>query len=723
MRITRVAITNYKGLKLTDVPLSTFTTLIGENNTGKSSLLQALLLFVKGTKLDSASFFDPSQDITIEVSLDEVTSAALSALAEEHRGKIEELVINEKLRLMRRYKTDGTSALRVIMNVPIEERFSADFIKELLKGKKGKDVETTAAEQYPEIKDKLNGVTTQKAALALIGELADQVLPEQRHDVDVDLPTGFDNSIKAVLPEPVYIPAVKDLQDDIKTKESTSFGKLLSILLNVIDPQLAEARETFAVLERQLNRVTDEEGNPVDERLEEVKEIERTVEGFVQESFAEIRLELQIPPPEIKTVLSNARIMADDGVLGEVDTKGDGLKRAITFAILRSYVELSRKPEWQVKRSQVSADMRGRYLFLFEEPELYLHPKAQKSLFDALGQISVEHQVVLSTHSPLFFGPDSTGTFIKMVKRDDAVKPRGHALPVDLGNMTAKEQFQLICYDNNNAAFFADGVLLVEGDSDYLVVPHLSKTLSAEWDFGRGRIAVVRIHGKGSIRRYREFFQQFDMRVMVFTDLDILVNDFDKLDVPDDLNRLRSTLLQRVDRAIADAGEAPTMNSAQAREAQRSGRQKQLWEAARAKQQEHAEGKAPVEELNAAIDEFFAVERKPARMARLASADGEIADQKNSLLRRLREHDIFVLEKGEIEDYYPDSVTGGDKPSKAQSFCREITTDVQAESLCNTVVVDNAGNRRPEFRAIFESIFGDGQVGPARLADEQGKRS
>ena len=96
---------------------------------GKSSLLQALLLFVKGTKLVASSFFDPTQDITIELFLDELDETVLSALAEEHRSKIQELVENQSLRLMRRYQPDGSTSLRVIRNVPIEDRFSPDSYK------------------------------------------------------------------------------------------------------------------------------------------------------------------------------------------------------------------------------------------------------------------------------------------------------------------------------------------------------------------------------------------------------------------------------------------------------------------------------------------------------------------------------------------------------------------------------------------------------------------
>ena len=105
---------------------------------------------------------------------------------------------------------------------------------------------------------------------------------------------------------------------------------------------------------------------------------------------------------------------------------------------------------------------------LFEEPELYLHPKAQEVLLDALRIFSHQHRVIVTTHSPLFFGPQATTTFIKMRKRvDPAVTPKPFAAAdhVDLSNANERDQFQIICYENNNIAFFSEAVVLVEGDA------------------------------------------------------------------------------------------------------------------------------------------------------------------------------------------------------------------------------------------------------------------
>ena len=150
----------------------------------------------------------------------------------------------------------------------------------------------------------------------------------------------------------------------------------------------------------------------------------------MRESFADVALRITIPPPELKTVFSSARIYANDGVDGLIDSKGDGLRRAIVFSILRSYVELKAKlapVSVSAEEAATAAEAAqpqiepapASYLLLFEEPELFLHPKAQHILFDALRVFAKEHHVLVTTHSPMFFGPGATETFVKLRKSSD----------------------------------------------------------------------------------------------------------------------------------------------------------------------------------------------------------------------------------------------------------------------------------------------------------------
>lgn len=706
MLLTKLHVMNYRGLRDIAVPMSRFGCLIGENNAGKSSTLQALSLLRSGSALSKANFFDETQEIRIALTLSEIAEGDLARLAEEHRTKVAAILRDNSLTLVRVYGTDGKSKLKYVALMPVQARFSPASLDALVKGKKaGKAFAAEVIAAFPELTDSVTATMNQGDVRLAIQTLSDSLPDDQKQLVDLTLPTGIDESVVALLPEVLYIPAVKDLSDEVKTAQSTPFGKILGILLKAIEPKLADAKELFSQLNIKLNRVPLADGTIQDSRLDEVKLIESTVEKYVRESFASVSVEIDIPPPELKTVLSSARIFADDGVRGPIETKGDGLRRAIVFSILRSFVELERSGA--LLTAEADAGPIDRYLLLFEEPELYLHPKGQEILFQALAVFSRQHHVVVTTHSPMFFGPGATATFVKLRKTADAGvahRPFTCVHPIDLGDVTAKDQFQIICYENNNIAFFADTVVLVEGDSDFLVLPHLARVLNPEWDCGKTSVRFARINGKSSIRRYKEFFARFNTRVIVLADLDLLVRGFEQLDAPADVVASRNELMTAIDETLR-AAPPPNPNAADVRAAHVRGDLRARWQRAKSAIGEFKAGRGAIEAVEEAVDEFYSWERDDSRLEALKAPPNEdIRSRRANLLRSLRPLDVFVLERGSIEAYYPATVTGRDKPSKAQAFCNTVTTRDAALALCDNVAVGD-GESANEFEVIFQAIF------------------
>jgi hypothetical protein len=521
----------------------------------------------------------------------------------------------------------------------------------------------------------------------------------------VALPTGLDKSVIPMLPERIYIPAVKDLSDDTKTAETSSFGKILAIVMKVIEPLLAEEKGLFERLSRKLTRLIEADGSVQDNRLEEIKKIERTIQAYVRESFANVSLEIEIPPPELKSVLSTARILADDGMKGPLELKGDGLRRAVVFSIPRAYVELARTAAKEGVPE--TAPERG-YLLLFEEPELFLHPDAQRILFDALGVFSKKYHVIVTTHSPLFLGPDATATFVRLSKTQDPgiPKPFTKACPVELTGISPRDEFQIICFENNNAAFFAKRIVLVEGDSDLIAFPHIAETLHTDWNCRSRSVTFVRVSGKGSIARYRRFFSRFDIQVFVIVDLDAVVDGFDKLESSNAANNLRSTLLQRADAANTAAGIDAVTKVDDIKNTQAKPELQLLWDAVRAARKAFADDNSKYAELEAAVDAFFAWEKKNVRRECIRKAEqADVKAVKLALIWELRKTGVFILERGAIEDYFPLDVTGPDKPSKAQAFRNAFSEREQVLPLSPQQTCPATGEVSSEFEFIFSQIF------------------
>jgi putative ATP-dependent endonuclease of the OLD family len=608
MKMSRIVVQNYRALHDIDVPLSPFVCLIGRNNAGKSSVLQTVSLFFSGSKLSRTDFFDPSQPIRIAIRFTDITDDDLNKLAQEHRQRIEDILDGGSLTLVRLYEGVGAGKLKYSTTLPKDERFSAAEVTALMKGKKGAGLARAVVEKFPELDRQLDGLTTQADFKAAIDKLATSLPPEQKISADADLPTGIDKSVMPLLPEPVYIPAVKNLADDTKLREGTPFGKVIGILLETITPELGDVAKFFADLSAKLNRIENEDGTVTDARLDAVKKIEQTVERNVRESFRDVSLKINMPPPELKAILSSAEILVNDGVEGPIETKGDGLRRAIVFAILRTYVELS-QPGAMSAETRVELS-HGRHVLLFEEPELYLHPSAQHVLFDALRIFSQRNYVVVSTHSPIFFGPEATSTFIKLHKPERRAadsKPCTYAAPIDLNDMKLKDQFQLICFENNNAAFFFDRVVLVEGDSDIIVFPHLARLLNPAWDCTSTSVRFVRVNGKQSIGRYREFFSRFNTRVAVVTDLDFLLDGFGQITPDAALQAAHSAMIATVDVEIARVGTEIEPNNKRLRDAQSRGDLKAQWCKAKDNYQKYVAGELPFDTFSQVIRRVLCV--------------------------------------------------------------------------------------------------------------------
>ena len=725
MRLGELRIENYKALKDLRVPLSNFVCFIGENNVGKSSVLQALKLLIDGGTLNSSHFYDASRPVRIQLTISDITEADLQRLADEHRTKVERMLRNSTLVLARIFESDKKGSLKHVTRIPKDARFDEQELNELLSGKVSNEMRTAVEKRFPELVGKTNEITKIGDMRTAVYGLAAGLPDEQTEPRDRPLETGFDTSVLALLPEPIYIPAVKDLSDDVKTAATTPFGKILKVLLDVIAPKLVEHQVLFDGLNAKLNRVTAQNGSVSDDqRLTEVKLIEETVEKCIQESFSEVTLRIEIPPPKLQAILSGAQIIVNDGVEGLIDTKGDGLKRAVVFSILRSYVELNRPgkllpiltPPQDENVAQAEPLLSAPvppaprpYLLLFEEPELYLYPKAQQILFEALSLFSKMHAVLVTTHSPVFFGPDGTTLFVKMRKTGLDVlpqKPSSRANLVDVTTGDARDQFQLVCYENNNIAFFADRVVLVEGDSDFIVIPHIANLLRPGWATSRTVTRFAKIGGKSNIARYKAFFKRFGMIVFVLTDLDFLLgSEFSKVVTMEPLRQQRNALIASIDSYIEANNGFGEPSAKRVKHVIEKADIYALWRKVREVKEQYDKGAANADDLERAVNAFFAWEKYWPRRDVFKEPTQALRTEIVALITALRAQGIFVWEKGAIEDYYPAGIAGDGKPAQAIDCCIKVKTMLEARALCASDHKNAKGAQAGEFDAIFSYII------------------
>ncbi len=201
----------------------------------------------------------------------------------------------------------------------------------------------------------------------------------------------LDEKDAPLTPSIVYIAAENINPSD---SESKSSAKTTGLIKNL--------SELFASLEVKF------ELKKKDEIIGEIKTlIDRTnknLKSFSGSDKHELNLDLnenEIDPASmiqalIEDITGIEDISGDgDGENRKLDDLGQGTQRIIVASILKAYIDILIEKKKHIGKS---------VLILFEEPEIYLHPKLKRTLNATLKKISEQddHQVIITTHDPYF---------------------------------------------------------------------------------------------------------------------------------------------------------------------------------------------------------------------------------------------------------------------------------------------------------------------------------
>lgn len=530
MKMASLRVLNFRCCKEVEIKIQSMHALVGANNAGKSTILRALDFFFNPAagKISEESFWctDTTLEIRVEVHFVDLTPEEketmrgyLKADSTFHMARTAKVVTDD----------EGETKIAISQECNVPSAKHEWLVKDNINGAnvaawwKEKDKLVGGGKSFA---DFLGHTGAKAPAVKTWEEKAREfaaTLPaSELADKWSDNPKGYPAVLKSCIPHYELIPAVRDAMDESKVLKTNPFGRLIHEVIDSLGVDVkGDIDIKLAEIAKRLNRSGEKE------RLQNIIDLEEQMKKHLSELMP-ADLEIEFKPPSVELLLTTPKIYIDDGYRGSIDGKGHGLQRAVIFSILRAYSEQAAK-----KKSK-------RTLILgIEEPELYMHPTAQRTVRKVLRQIaSAGDQVFFTTHSPLLVDVTYFDEIIRVetevAEQDGKKVVNARLFQITIGQIledlkarhptvnatedSVREKYAHAYTSSRNEGFFAKQIILVEGQTETYCLPIYARGLEKELDMLG--VAVVECQGKDSIDRLYRIFNELGIPSYVLFDYD-----------------------------------------------------------------------------------------------------------------------------------------------------------------------------------------------------------
>ncbi len=372
MKIKQLILENFRNFQNRSVvELDNLTVIVGRNDLGKSTILEALDIFInegdavvkvdkddacKRSSSDEFSLGVVFSDYPNNVDLDEGNQTSLE----------DEYLLNKDgmLEINKHYKNGKCVGVYIRALHP-----TADNAKDLLL-KKQQDLKKIVEENGYSCENKIKNATLRKSIRDGVGDLKLE---------EIDISANEEDAKKIWGKLQGYLPVYALFQSDRPNKDGDS---------EVQDPMKLAIKE---ILQKEELR---EKLNGIAEEVKKISEeiVQKTL-AKLSEMNPDIAQELKaiIPPSndlKWESVFKNIEISSDNGV--PLNKRGSGVRRLVLLNFFRSRAE--------EKKTEGS---KSNVVYAIEEPETSQHPNHQKILINALKELAEQEgrQIIITTHS------------------------------------------------------------------------------------------------------------------------------------------------------------------------------------------------------------------------------------------------------------------------------------------------------------------------------------
>lgn len=455
VRISRLQVEGFRSIKSIDVSLPQVCALVGPNNAGKSNILEAIRRVLGSEYGPRAATFaeddvhrrDPDGDIEICLTFDRPI---------EYRKlqKADPVGIETLKFCWTRYKVGERKGQRRLEQTCLKQDGAQPTVQTTY-GKTG---------QRPSF----------EPVVGVPAEVREQI---------PFIHIGIDRSLKEQLPSARWS-LLRRIFEDINRGLNTQRQQVEvparnggTELVGRVDRFRALMAEAMGLL-----------------RTKEFEDLEAAIKKHALEQLGlddeDGAIDLYFTPMETMDFYKSLDLVVREGDFSLSATEmGGGMQNAIVLAVLRAFEETRRQGA----------------IILIEEPEMFLHPQMQRSLYAAIERLGETNQVIYSTHSPHFVSiPDYRN--VAIVRKDPE---RGTV--VEQSNLEATdarlEKLRQSIDSERGELFFAKRVLVVEGDTEKLVIPAFAERERIGLDAAGG--TIVEAGGKRALMDFAELAISF----------------------------------------------------------------------------------------------------------------------------------------------------------------------------------------------------------------------